>query len=230
MRNDRDGDGCESYNSLSGMVATLYCESLGGPLKKTILLLRSPLHTPHNFVLPAFGSYGTIYLNPSIMHFLSLNCIVNRTPYMYTTRCMPEHHRSSKDITFRCSLLLFFPLTSPSSHLQIIMLSKHPIMIDTQCITTSSTPVSFLSELLLLVVAILPFHPLHSTSTTGALMEAIGTSFDDGLWGRHNNLALVQEVSVCLFMHYLLCSGDGDIVGNFCGQDSLSAITRAAFL
>lgn len=142
---------------------------------------------------------------------------------MYT-RCTPEHHPSSKDITFRCSLLLFFPLTS--SHLQIIVLGKHPIMIDTQCIATSSTPELFLFEPLLLVVAVLPLHPLHSTCTTGALMEAIGTRFNDGLWW----LALVQEVYVRLFMHYHLRSGDGDIVDTFCGQDSLSAITRAAFL
>ena len=141
------------------------------------------------------------------------------------TRCTPEHQPSSKDITFRCSLLLFFPLTSPSSHLQIIVLGKHPIMIDTQCIATSSTPELFLFEPLLLVVAVLPLHPFHSTSTAGALMEAIGTSVDDGLW-----LALVQELSVSLFMYYHLCSGDGGIVGNFCGQDSLLAITRAAFL
>lgn len=115
------------------------------------------------------------------------------------------------------------------------MLGKHPIMIDTQCITTSSTPELFLFELLLLIVAVLPLHPvvavlphhpLHSTCTTGALMEAIGTSFDDGLWC----LALVQEVSVCLFMNYHLCSGDGGIVGNFCGQGLSAITTRAAFL
>lgn len=100
-------------------------------------------------------------------------------------------------------------------------------MIDTQCIATSSTPELFLFEHLLLVVAVLPLHhPLHSTCTTGALMEAIGTSFDDGLWW----LALVQEVSVCLLMNYHLCSGDGGIVGNFCGQDLSAITTRAAFL